>query len=264
MVAEPRSVEGLPAAWSGRSVVVTGGTSGIGLAIAEAFLNAGTRVIVTGRSEARGADALALLAPHGEAHFVAGDAGTEAAADTLKSRATALLGGVDTLVCAAGLNRRSPPEDLTLADWDAVLDANLKAVFLSCRALHPLLRDSGDGRIITLGSMLSVLANEASSAYAAAKGGVVQFTRSMAVSWAEDGIRANTVLPGWVDTPFNDPFTRQMGGRDALEGYVREQIPMGRWASADEIAEALLFLASDRSSFMTGQALVIDGGECLG
>lgn len=242
---------------SGRRVVVTGGTSGIGLAIAEAFLNAGARVIVTGRSEARGADALALLAPHGEAHFVAGDAGTEAAADTLKSRAAALLGGVDTLVCAAGLNRRSPPEDLTLADWDAVLDANLKAVFLSCRALHPLLRDSGDGRIITLGSMLSVLANEASSAYAAAKGGVVQFTRSMAVSWAEDGIRANTILPGWVDTPLTQQARREM---PALDARVKARTPLGRWGKPEEMAGAVLFLASPAARFVTGAALPVDGG----
>ena len=164
---------------------------------------------------------------------------------------------MDTLVCAAGLNRRSPPEDLTLADWDAVLDANLKAVFLSCRALHPLLRDSGDGRIITLGSMLSVLANEASSAYAAAKGGVVQFTRSMAVSWAEDGIRANTILPGWVDTPLTQQARREM---PALDARVKARTPLGRWGKPEEMAGAVLFLASPAARFVTGAALPVDGG----
>ena len=100
-------------------------------------------------------------------------------------------------------------------------------------------------------------------AYATSKHAAVALARQMALDYARYNVRVNALCPGWVDTPFNEPFMRQMGGRDALEEYVRTQIPMGRWASAEEIAEALLFLASDRSSFMTGQALVVDGGECL-
>jgi NAD(P)-dependent dehydrogenase (short-subunit alcohol dehydrogenase family) len=101
-------------------------------------------------------------------------------------------------------------------------------------------------------------------AYATTKHAVVAMVKQIALDYARENIRVNALCPGWVDTPFNEPFMRQMGGRQALEHYVRDKIPMRRWASVDEIAEAVLFLASDRSSFMTGQALVVDGGECLG
>jgi NAD(P)-dependent dehydrogenase (short-subunit alcohol dehydrogenase family) len=108
-----------------------------------------------------------------------------------------------------------------------------------------------------------VLYDRGMIAYATSKHACVAMARQMALDHARFNIRVNALCPGWVDTPFNEPFMRQMGGRGALERYVAEQIPMGRWASVEEIAEAVLFLASDRSSFMTGQALVIDGGECI-
>ena len=245
---------------SGRRVVVTGGTSGIGLAIARAFLEAGAQVIVTGRDPARGAQALAELAPLGPAHFVPGDAGSEADAVHLKDQVDRLLGGLDTLVCAAGTNRRMAPQDLTLKDWDTVVDANLKSVFLTSRALYPALKDSGDGRIITVGSMLSVLANEASSAYAAAKGGVVQLTRSLAVSWAPDGIRANAILPGWIDTPLTRQARRDM---PELDARVTARTPLGRWGTPEEMAGTVLFLASPAARFVTGAAIPVDGGYLM-
>ncbi|TIO63615.1 MAG: SDR family oxidoreductase, partial [Mesorhizobium sp.] len=101
-------------------------------------------------------------------------------------------------------------------------------------------------------------------AYATSKHAVVAMTRQMSLDYAKHNVRINALCPGWVDTPFNEPFITQMGGRNAIENYVRTKIPMGRWASAQEIAEAILFLVSDRSSFMTGQALVVDGGESIG
>ncbi len=100
-------------------------------------------------------------------------------------------------------------------------------------------------------------------AYTTTKHAVIAMTRQMAGDYARDGIRVNALCPGWVDTPFNEPFIRQMGGRDAIEAYVRGKVPMGRWADVGEIAEAILFLASDRSSYMTGQILVVDGGETV-
>ncbi|AUC56806.1 2-deoxy-D-gluconate 3-dehydrogenase (plasmid) [Sagittula sp. P11] len=244
----------------GRRAVVTGGTSGIGLAIARAFLEAGVEVIITGRSEARGAEALAALTPHGTVHFVAGDAGSEDDAARLEMAVTELLGGFDTLVCAAGTNRRMRPEDLTLDDWEAVIDTNLTSVFLTCRALYPLLKESGDGCIVTVGSMMSVLANEATSAYAAAKGGVVQFTRSLAVSWASEGIRANTILPGWIDTPLTRQARKDMPGLDAR---VTSRTPLGRWGLPEEMAGTVLFLASPAARFITGAAIPVDGGYLI-
>ncbi|MEO9777811.1 MAG: SDR family oxidoreductase [Sedimentitalea sp.] len=245
---------------TGRRVVVTGGTSGIGLAIAQAFLQAGARVVVTGRSATRGAEALTHLQPHGEVHFVQGDAGSEADAAVMEQFIRQELGGLDTLVCAAGTNRRMAPQDLTLDDWEAVLDANLKSVFLTSRALYPMLKDSGDGRIITVGSMMSVLANEASSAYAAAKGGVVQFTRSLAVSWAPDGIRANAILPGWIDTPLTRQARKDIPD---LDERVTSRTPLGRWGKPEEMAGTVLFLASPAARFVTGTAIPVDGGYVI-
>lgn len=246
-----------PFALTGKRVVITGGTSGIGLAAARAFLDAEAQVVVTGRSGARGQTAIEGLSPHGPAWFVPGDTALEADAATLAKAAEAHMGGVDVVVCAAGLNRRGAPQDLGLDDWEAVMDASLKGTFVVARALYPALCRSGDGRIVTLGSMMSVLANEATAPYAAAKGGVVQLTRSLAVAWAPDGIRANCVLPGWVDTP----LTRQ-GRKDipGLDRRVRERTPLGRWAEPAEISGAILFLAGPAARFITGTTIPVDGG----
>lgn len=242
---------------SGKRVVMTGGTSGIGLAAARAFLDMGAQVVVNGRSAERGKEALRDLEPHGPAWFVPGDTADEADAAALVDAAEGHMGGVDVIICAAGLNRRGAPQDLGLDDWDAVMDASLKGTFIIARAFYPALCRSGDGRIVTLGSMMSVLANEASAPYAAAKGGVVQLTRSLAVAWAQDGIRANCILPGWVNTP----LTRQ-GRKDIpdLDRRVRERTPLGRWAEPEEISGAILFLASPAARFITGTAIPVDGG----
>lgn len=245
---------------AGKRVVVTGGTSGIGLAAARAFLEAGARVVLNGRSAERGQTALGALEGLGQAWFVPGDTADEAAAKTLVDTAEAHMGGVDVLVCAAGINRRGAPQDLTLDDWDAVLDTSLKGTFVTARAAYPALRGSGDGRIVTLGSMMSVLANEATAPYAAAKGGVVQLTRSLAVAWAGDGIRANCILPGWVDTPLTRQARKDIPD---LDRRVCERTPVGRWATPDEIAGAILFLATPASRFMTGTAIPVDGGYVM-
>lgn len=247
-------------ALTGKRVVITGGTSGIGLATARAFLDAGAQVVVSGRSVERGQHALEVLDGKGPAWFVAGDAADEAAATALAQAAEDHMGGTDVVVCAAGTNRRGAPQDLSLDDWDAVLDSSLRGTFVTARAFYPSLCRAGQGRIVTIGSMLSVLANEATAPYAAAKGGVVQLTRSLAVAWAKDGIRANCILPGWVDTPLTRQARKDMPD---LDRRVCERTPIGRWATPDEIAGAILFLATPAAGFMTGTAIPVDGGYLM-
>ena len=242
---------------TGRCVVITGGTSGIGLSAAQAFLEAGARVTISGRSKDRGEAALGRLADKGDVWFCAADASDEADAERLAETAKAHMGGVDTIVCAAGINRRGAPQDLSLEDWDAVLDANLRGTFVTARAFYPQLCQSGDGRIVTIGSMMSVLANDMTAPYAAAKGGVVQLTRSLAAAWAKDGIRANCVLPGWVDTALTRQARLDMPDLDAR---VRDRTPLGRWADPEDIAGTILFLSTAASRFVTGTAIPVDGG----
>ncbi|GAW33126.1 gluconate 5-dehydrogenase [Roseovarius sp. A-2] len=245
---------------TGKRVVITGGTSGIGLATARAFLEAGAQVLISGRSVERGQQALTTLEGRGPAWFAAGDAADESDAVAVARAAEERMGGTDAIVCAAGMNRRGAPQDLSLEDWDAVVDASLRGTFVTARAFYPGLCKAGQGRIVTVGSMLSVLANEATAPYAAAKGGVVQLTRSLAVAWAKDGIRANCILPGWVDTPLTRQARKDMPD---LDRRVCERTPVGRWATPDEIAGAILFLATPAAGFMTGTAIPVDGGYLM-
>jgi 2-deoxy-D-gluconate 3-dehydrogenase len=242
-----------------RKVVITGGTSGIGLAIARAFLNAGARAVICGRNKQTGAQALAALASP-QAHFLSCDVSEEDDCAALADSASQQMDGIDTLVCAAGLNRRGRPETISLTDWDAVLNTTLKGTFLAARACYPVLKSSCDGRIVTIGSMMSVLANEATAPYAAAKGGVVQLTRSLAVSWAPDGIRANCILPGWIDTAMTRKARDDMPG---LDQRVRDRTPTGDWGHPDDIAGTAVFLAAPASRFITGAAIPVDGGYLM-
>jgi 2-deoxy-D-gluconate 3-dehydrogenase len=242
-----------------RKAIITGGTSGIGLAIARGFLNAGARVVICGRNKQTGAQALATLASP-QAHFLSCDVGEEDDCVALTDFASQQMGGIDTLVCAAGLNRRGRPETISLTDWDAVLNATLKGTFLAARACYTALKSSGDGRIVTIGSMMSVLANEATAPYAAAKGGVVQLTRSLAVSWATEGIRANCILPGWIDTAMTRKARHDILGLDAR---VRDRTPTGDWGHPDDIAGTAIFLATPASRFITGAAIPVDGGYLM-
>ena len=240
-----------------RKIVITGGTSGIGLAMARAFLAAGAHVVICGRNAQTGAQALdTLVSQH--AHFLPCDVGEEDDCAALADFAGQHMDGIDTLVCAAGLNRRGRPETISLSDWDAVHNATLKGTFLAARACYPALKSSGDGRIVTIGSMMSVLANEATAPYAA--GGVVQLTRSLAVSWAPDGIRANCILPGWIDTAMTRKAREDMPGLDAR---VRDRTPTGDWGHPDDIADTAIFLAAPASRFITGAAIPVDGGYLM-
>jgi NAD(P)-dependent dehydrogenase (short-subunit alcohol dehydrogenase family) len=248
----------------GKVAIVTGAGSGIGRAGAEILAREGAAVVAADRNEAAGAEtARRIEAAGGHALAVAADVTDHAAIERLVAGTMAAFGRIDVLHSHAGIQVEGALEQVSAEGMDASWRLNVLSHFVLARAVVPIMRDEGGGSIIVTSSNSGVFYDREMIAYATTKHAVVAMVKQMAIDHGRWNIRVNALCPGWVDTPFNEPFIRQMGGRDAIEAYIRTKIPMGRWASAEEIAEAILFLASDRSSFMTGHALVIDGGECI-
>ncbi|MGJ4854652.1 SDR family NAD(P)-dependent oxidoreductase [Labrys sp. KB_33_2] len=248
-----------------RIAVVTGSGSGIGQAGALAMAREGAVVIVADRDAAAGeATADRIRTQGGRAEAVATDVADDAAVEHLVRSTLDRHGRIDILHNHAGIQIGGPLTDVSLDGFDASWRINVRAHFLAARLAMPAMIAAGGGVILNTASNSGMFYDREMIAYATSKHAVVAMTRQMALDYARHKVRVNALCPGWVDTPFNEPFIAQMGGRAAIEAYVREKIPMGRWATAEEIAEAILFLVSDRSAFMTGQALVVDGGESIG
>jgi len=248
-----------------RIAIVTGAGSGIGRASSRILAREGATVVVSDIDAGRSQETAELItAAGGQAKTIIADVADDAQAESLVAGTLAEFGHLDILHSHAGIQVEGTLEQVDPEGMDASWRLNVRAHFMLARLAVPQMKAQGGGSIVITSSNSGVLYDREMVAYATSKHAVVAMTRQIALDYARHNIRVNALCPGWVDTPFNEPFMRQMGGREALEQYVRERIPMGRWASVDEIADAVLFLASDRSSFMTGQALVVDGGECLG
>ncbi len=249
---------------AGRVAIVTGAGSGIGRAGAEILAREGAAVVVADRDGVAGEETARRIAQAGGgALAVQTDVGEDPQLQRLVGRTIEELGRIDILHSHAGLQVEGPLEEVDPDGMDASWRINVRAHFRLARLVMPHMRAQGGGSIIVTSSNSGVFFDHGMIAYATSKHAAVAMVKQIAVDYGQYNVRVNALCPGWVDTPFNDAFTRQMGGREALLAYVKEKIPMGRFASVEEIAEAILFLASDRSSFMTGHALVIDGGECI-
>jgi NAD(P)-dependent dehydrogenase (short-subunit alcohol dehydrogenase family) len=242
----------------GRRALVTGGARGLGRVISQALAEAGADVAISGRSrDACESAASEIAAATGRrARGFAADVIEAEQVTRLVSEVEAELGPIDILVNNAGVNKRGAIEELTEADWDMVIDTNLKGPWLCARAVGPKMRDRGWGRIINLASVLGVIALPGRSPYAASKSGVINLTRVLALEWAGTGVTANAICPGAFGTEMN---------RSLLDDPVKYQefvrrIPMKRWGEVDEIAGAAVFLASDAASYVTGSTLTVDGG----
>jgi len=248
-----------------RVAIVTGAGSGIGHGGAEIMAREGAIVVVADLSPERSEKAVAsIVKKGGRAEARPTDVTDNAAMKELIESSVAAHGRLDILHSHAGIQAEGNLEQVTPEGMDDSWNLNVRAHFMAAKLAVPQMKAQGHGSIIFTSSNSGVFVDTGMLAYITTKAAVIMMARQIALDYAKFNIRCNALCPGWVDTPFNEPYMRQMGGREALENYVRNQIPMGRWATVDEIAESILYLASDRSSFMTGQALVVDGGECFG
>ena len=240
---------------AGKVAFVTGSTRGIGLAIARSLHAAGAKVAITGRDAAKAQEVAASL---GDGAVGVGceisDAAQVAAAITAVEQA---LGPIDILVNNAGLTRDNILLRLSEADWDAVLDANLKGAFLTMRAVTKGMMKRRSGRIINITSIVGIIGNKGQANYAASKAGLIGLTKSAAKEYASRGILINCVAPGFIDTDMTAALPE-----DARK-VLLEQIALGRLGSPDDIANTVLYLASDLAGYVTGQVLVVDGGMVI-
>ena len=245
----------------GRVAVVTGGNGGIGLGMARGLAGAGASVVVSGRNAEKSRRAVAELAALGaQAVAIEADVADEAAVNALIRGTVDRFGRLDVLVNNAGMNIRKPVQDLTLAEWRQVLDTNLTSAFLASRAAYPIMKRGGGGKIINIGSMMSLFGTSFAPAYAASKGGIVQLTRAMASGWARDNIQVNAVLPGWIETDLTNAAKREVPG---LNENVLHRTPAKRWGTIDDMSGVAVFLASAASDFVTGTAIAVDGGYSI-
>lgn len=243
---------------SGKRIILTGGVNNIGKQAAIQFVKEGARVVIADIDEVGGQKTAAELGSN--AHFVAVDVTRENAVRELVERGVAWLGGLDVLAQNAGLQHSGPVTEFDAARWDALFAVNARAHFFGVKYAIPHLRKSGKGSIINTSSLAGQRGGPGLTAYSASKGAVIAFSTALAMELAKDNIRVNTICPGWVDTPFNQPAINFMGGRDAQEAAVKAIVPLGRQAASSEIAPLFVYLASDESSYMTGQAITVDGG----
>lgn len=246
---------------SGRLAIVSGGATGIGLGISQGLAEAGAKIVICSRRlEVCQSAALKIAAATGaEAIGLSCDITDEESIDRLLDRVLDEQGGIDILVNCAGVGGSEKPVlEMESTDWDSVLAINLKGAYSLSRAVAgPMIERGRGGRIINVASVGAIISYPNMSAYCASKGGLVQLTKVMALEWVRHNILVNAILPGYFETPMNKQFFASETGQAA----IKRQIPMRRLGRIDEIKGLAILLASEASSFMTGSAMVIDGGN---
>jgi len=238
----------------GKTALVTGGNGGIGLGMAQGLAAAGAKVAIAGRDRAKNTEALKSLP---DAVAVEADLADEKACRGMVEEAAKRLGRLDILVNNAGTNIRKRPEEYTLEEWKLVLDTNLTSAFVASQAAYPHMKRAGGGKIVNIGSMMSIFGASFVAPYGASKGGIVQLTRALATAWAKDNIQVNAVLPGWIDTALTRRARTDIKG---LHERVLARTPAGRWGEPQDMAGIAVFLSSKASDFVTGTAIPVDGG----
>lgn len=243
---------------TGKIAIVTGGNGGIGLGMALGLARAGAGIVIAGRNKDKSEEAVRDIEALGaSALAVSVDVTDIASVGAMVEATLAQMGRIDILINNAGMSVRQPAHALSLDDWQTVMNTNLTSAFICAKAVYPAMKQAGGGKIINIGSMTSIFGAAYAPAYAASKGGIVQFTKSIALSWAADNIQANAILPGWIDTALTRTARAQVPG---LNENVLNRTPAKRWGNIDDLAGAAVFLASPASDFVTGAAIPVDGG----
>ena len=243
---------------SGRVALVTGGNGGIGLGMAQGMADAGATIMVAGRNSEKNAAAVKTLQASGaQAASVEVDVTDPDSCAAMVAATQKQFGRVDCLVNNAGTSIRKQPQDYDLAEWHTVMNTNLTSAMVCSQAVYPLMKAQGGGKIVMIGSMMSIFGASYAAPYSSSKGAIVQLGKSLACSWALDNIQVNTVLPGWIDTELTQRAREQV---DGLHQRVLDRSPTGRWGKPDDHAGIAVFLASPASDFVTGTAIPVDGG----
>jgi 2-deoxy-D-gluconate 3-dehydrogenase len=247
---------------NGKVAIVTGGNGGIGKGIARGLAGAGANIAIGARNEAKTADAVAEIKRDFNVEVLGVKTDVWKAEENyeLVKKTLDRFGRIDILVSNAGIGIHKLPQDMSLDEWDENVNINLRGFFIIAKAVYPIMKKAGAGKIISIGSMTSIFGVGALPAYGASKGGILQLTRCLAVAWAGDHIQVNCILPGWINTDLSAGGKRDIPG---LEEGVIARTPAGRWGDPIDLAGTAVFLASPASDFVTGVAIPVDGGYAV-
>jgi len=243
----------------GKVAIVTGGNGGIGKGIADGLAAKGSDIVVAARNESKTAEAVRDIKEKFDVRVlgVKVDVRQEESVQAAVKQALDEFGQINTLVNNAGVNIRRMPQDYAVAEWDEILEVNLRGAFVCSKAVYPAMKKAGGGKIINIGSMTSLYGLSKVMPYSCSKGGIVRLTSCLALAWAADNIQVNAILPGWIDTPLTISARRDLHG---LDEFVLHRTPAKRWGKPEDLAGVAIFLASPASNFVTAGYIAVDGG----
>ena len=246
----------------GKVAIVTGGNGGIGEGIARGLAGVGCDIVIAARNSVKTSNAAQRIRrDYGvKVMEVLTDVTQEKQVELMVENTVKNLGRINILVNNAGINIRKMPQDLDYAEYDKVLETNLRSAFICSKTVYPVMKNGGGGKIINIGSMTSLFGGAKLMAYGVSKGGIVALTRALAVAWAPDNIQVNAILPGWIDT---DLTKRARVEIEDLDERVLKRTPVGRWGKPEDLQGTAIYLASEASNFITGVSLPVDGGYSI-
>ena len=243
---------------NGKTAVITGGNGGIGFGMAVGLAEAGANIVIAARNETKTSESINRLKGMGtECEGIQVEVTEESSVQQMVSKTIDRFGSLDILINNAGIGIRKLPHEYTIKEWNKVVDINLTGAFICSKEVYPHMKENGGGKIINIGSMTSIFGLDWAVAYASSKGGIVQMTKTLAVSWAKDNIQANSILPGWIHTDLTQGLKDNF--RDRYD-HILSRIPHERWGEPNDLAGTAVFLSSKASDYVTGVSIPVDGG----